>query len=81
MTIQYIKSQKLSILKTISAKSSTETVAKWYPVKTSRCQNVPQSKRPIVKTSPVKMSCFWSKTSPLVKTSPSQNVPVLVLMD
>jgi len=41
----------------------------WYPVKTSHCQNVPQSKRPILKTSRVKTSPFWSKTSPSVKTS------------
>jgi len=47
----------------------------WYPVKTSHCQNVPQSKRLIVKPSPVKTSRFetkrprWSKRSRSKRTN------------
>jgi len=58
---------------------SSSSVESWrrYPVKTSHCQNVPQPKRLIVKTSPVKTSRFeakrprWSKRPRSKRTNAS----------
>jgi len=51
-----------------------------YPIKTSHCQNVPQSKRPIVKTSPVKTSRFETKRPRWSKRPKSKRTNVNDLM-
>ena len=55
-----------------------QTSGRRYPVKTSHCQNVPQSKRPHSQNVPSQNVPLLKQNVPVGQNVPSQNVPMLM---